>query len=221
MFATTYEQLDTEVVAWATVNGYRGRIVSLDLESKVMDGKFLTGETLLSACVSRRVDKVETDVLMLQEESVQGEIELLNRLDELVLKIRPVIVVGFNHRSYDNILLSMKKRLQSGPGLWGIKDMLERAYMLDLMHASRFAVANHDNARPKMLSLAKVIEHPMFAHLQLMRSKGALIDGTDKGVQIYNLWKSDKNQFRKYAAGDSHDALLIFEEIFRLNGIRS
>lgn len=215
MITTGYEVMDRQIVNWAMQNGLKERIVSLDLETKVINGNFLSGETLLSATVSRRTGDVKTNVIVLEEETVSGEIELLTKLDDLLLKVRPVIVVGFNHRGYDNVLLTTKKRLLGKPGLWGIKDTLERAHMLDVMHAARFAIAEYENSSPKILSLAKVLEHPMFAKLPLKRTKSLLNGESDKGLQIYNLWKNDRGKFVKYAEGDAHDTLLIFEEIFR------
>lgn len=209
-----YESLDREVVDWAVRKGLRSRIVSLDLETKVVDGNFLANETVLSATISRRTGDVETTLYDLVEESPSGELSLLARLDELFLKIRPVIVVGFNHRGYDNILLSLKKKLLGKSGFWGIKDTLERAYMLDVMHAARFAVAAYDSTTPKMLSLAKVLAHPMFAKLPLKNAKSLVEQASDKGAQIYEMWKSDKARFRSYAEGDAHDTLLVFEQIF-------
>lgn len=215
MIVTGYEKMDEEIVKWAVKSGFKDRIVSIDLETKVTAGNFLSGETLLSASISRRLGDMKTDVIVLEEESIRGETELLSKLNELLLQVRPVIVVGFNHRGYDNVLLTTKKRLLAKPGFWGIKDTLERAHMLDVMHAARFAIAEHDGSSPKILPLSKVLQHPMFASLPLKQTKSLVSGDGDKGLQIYNLWKNDRETFMQYAEGDAHDTYLVFEEIFK------
>lgn len=212
---TAHQQLDSELVRWAVRNGYGDRIIALDLETKVLDGHFLNNETILSASIARRIGDVVAEVLVLKEDSPTAELELLRQLDEHLLKIRPMIVVGFNHRGYDNILLSAKKKHLGKVGYWGIKDMLEMAQMIDIMHAARFAISEHDGLSPKILSLSKVLQHSMFAELPLKRTKSLISGDTDKGLQIYNLWKNDKQTFLRYAEGDVHDTYLIFEELFR------
>jgi hypothetical protein len=62
--------------------------------------------------------------------------------------------------------------------------------------------------------MSKVISHPRFANLPLMRTKSLISAETDKGKQIYDLWKTDRKKFATYASGDAHDSLLIFEELF-------
>lgn len=215
-----YGNLDAEIVRWVMKNAGPERIVSWDLETRVIDGNFLNNETILGISVSRRINKVENEVFVLEEESPEGELKLLTKLDDYLNKIRPLIIVGFNHRGYDNILLSTKMRTMKNAGLWAVKDTLWRPHMLDVMHAARFAVAEWDGTTPKILSLAKVIDHPKFVNLSLKGAKSLIDDRGDKGTQIYEMWKNNQEKFRKYSEGDSHDTLLIFEEIFGLNQSR-
>lgn len=213
-----YGDLDSQIVDWTVNNSARDRILSFDLETRVINGNFLNNETILGISVSRRTNRIENDVFVLEEESPQGEIRLLETFDDYLKKVRPLILVGFNHTGYDNVLLSTKMR-NSPRILWGLKDSLSRCHMIDVMHTARFVIAEWDKTSPKMLSLAKVIEHPKFSALGLMKNK-SLIDGLadkgQKGQQIYEMWKNYSEKFTRYALGDSHDTLLIFEKIFNL-----
>ncbi|MGH2613234.1 MAG: hypothetical protein ACRDFB_09355 [Rhabdochlamydiaceae bacterium] len=210
-----YGVLDSEMVDLVVKKGARDRIVSIDLETKVIDRNFLTNEPILGISLSRRTSDIETEVYVLEEEGEEGEIRLLTKLDDYLKRVRPLIVIGFNHRGYDNVLLSTKERLTKG--LWGIRDTLQRSYMLDIIHAARFVISEYDSTTPKILPLTKVIAHPLFSGLPLMRNKSILDPNIDKGKQIYELWKNNLDQFRRYAVGDSHDTLLLFEKIFHLD----
>jgi len=47
--------VDTKVVNWIVKNAGTEKIVSLDIETKVLDGNFLSGETILGISVSRSI----------------------------------------------------------------------------------------------------------------------------------------------------------------------
>ena len=145
---------------------------------------------------------------------------LFSKLNDYLMTVRPLIVVGFNHRGYDLILLSQKLRKCGGFRLWGLTEMLYRCYHLDVMHVVRFAIARHDGTFPPILSLAKVIDHPMFSDLPLMRTKSIVTGSNDKGSKIYHMYLNNRQKFSQYATGDTHDTLLIFEEIFKRQLIR-
>jgi len=194
------------------------RIVSIDLETKVIDGNFLDGERILSVALSRRLYKnsdVETELFVLEEETNRGEKLLFSKLDKFMREVRPLITVGYNHRGYDLILLSQKLRKNGSFSLWGLTEMLSRCYQLDVMHAVRFAIAKYEGKFPRIFPLKDVINHPMFSSLPLMRTKSIVSDMGDKGNQIYGLYRNNQKKFSMYATGDSHDTLLIFEEIFK------
>lgn len=207
--------IDKKVVEWVVGSTGTDRIVSLDLETKVIDRKFLNGETLLSACLSRRIDgSVRTQMLVLEEETPEAERRLLENLDASLGLIKPLVLVGFSHTGYDNVLLALKHRQAGLRPLWNIVDALERCHMVDVKHAARFSIAQHDGTTPKILSLDKVLSHPLFSDLPLRNEKGLLNGPLEKGEMIYNMWKNEPEKFRRYAEGDSHDTLLVFERIF-------
>jgi DNA polymerase elongation subunit (family B) len=215
-----YEALAKAVVDWIVSQGYNERILCLDLETKVLSRKeFLTNERILAISLARRIDtKVETEVLVLQEETDEAEESLIARFDEIVRQIRPLILLGYNVSSYDIPLLTMKLRMLPKP-YWGIKDLLERSFILDTKYPVSFELANRDKTNPKIVGLDKVVNHPRFSHLPLMRSKNMLtLNGEiDKGVVIYELWKHQREDFVRYAKGDVHDVLIIFEELYGMN----
>ena len=208
--------VDEEIVNWVIRNAGMERVISFDMETKVLDGNFLSDEIILGISLSRRDgNKIETQLFSLENETEKGEVELLFKLDNY-LQVRPLLVVGFNHRGYDNILLSTKRRKLTGNSCWAIKDMLERAQMIDVMHTARFEIARFDGTNPKILSLAKVLNHPLFADLPFKNEKWLIDSKKDKGDQIYEMWKNESEKFARYASGDSHDTLLIFEKNFKI-----
>lgn len=210
-----YGHMDNAVVDWLRQKDNTDRIISFDLETKVIDGRFLNNERILAISIARLSgDEIETEIFTLKKEDDASEFDILQQFDDLLHEIRPLIVVGFNHRSYDAPLLAIKMRRSNKHSLWSIKDLLERAYLLDIMHAARFEIAKQDGTPPKILSLAKLLNHSRFSNLPLMRTKYLVSSGTDKGQDIYNLWKNNPKKFASYAIGDAYDSLLIFKELF-------
>lgn len=197
----------------------RGRILSLDLETKVLDGRFLTGETILGFALAWREEGiVRTEARVLEEETESGEWTLLGELDQLLTQFRPLTLVGYYLTSYDIPLLHLKLRRKPKPH-WGIENALGRVYVLDLKDPVRFALAEHDGCRPAFRSFEQAIQHPRFSRLPLMRTKGLVpeCNREDRGKIIYELWKRNKGVFRQYSLGDAHDALLISEDLFPTN----
>ena len=209
------------------------RAVSIDLETKIeKKTDFLTGERLLAIGLARRAGpEVEIRTFTLKDESDDAEIELLYEAARWLAPVRPLILLGYNIAGYDYPLLNMKLkwhddllRAQAPEGekphfpreYWALKDALTRAYVLDMMHPLRYAIAEHDNATPKYKSLADVVSHARFEKVALMRRK-QLAQGTDsenKGKVIYDLWKSRNPDFERYLEGDVHDVLLLAEEMY-------
>jgi hypothetical protein len=99
---------------------------------------------------------------------------------------------------------------------WALKDAATRAYVLDMLHPLRYALAEHDNATPKYKSLADVVAHARFEKVALMRRK-QLAQGESqehKGKIIYDLWRAHSPDFARYLEGDVHDVLLLAEELY-------
>jgi len=209
-------------VAWAALGQARAsgteRVVSLDLETKVLGGDdgFLIGETLLAASLAWREDGiVRAETIVLSQETQNDEWKLLGELDSLLHGLRPLVVVGFCINRYDVPLLHLKMRNTPRP-FWGIEDTICRAFILDLKDPVRFALAQHDGSPPRMVQFGTALRHDRFSQLPLMRVKGLVEEGDKrtKGEAIYQVWKNNREAFATYSKGDAHDALLIFEELF-------
>ncbi len=252
--------------------GQWGRVVSLDLETKVLEGEFLSNERILAAGIAYREGEiVKHGVAMLDEETDESEFLLLKKVGSFFTQVRPLVLLGYNISGYDYPLISMKLkqwgdhlathgenglefRVQSlesrvprpkpqdtksetrDPGLktldpgpktkirfppeyWALKDALTRSYILDIMHVARFAIAKQDNTTPKYLSLEKVIGHPMFAEVPLMRKKHLAGEvKEEKGKKIYEMWKNKDPHLSEYLNADVHDTLLIAERLFQVKG---
>ena len=204
------------VIEWVAKTGNLERILALDLETKVLEENgFLTGETVLCVSLAWFLDgKVCNKLILLEEENPEGEAKLLAQLNDFLLEVRPLVLVGFNLCGYDVPLLNLKLRQHPNQIYWGIKDTIERSFHLDMKHPIRFELAKYTNG-PKMFSLEKVVHHPRFKHLSLMRTKNLVTQTAgSKGLQIYNMWKNDRKNFTAYATGDVNDVLLLFEELF-------
>lgn len=212
----SYASLARTVVDYARA-GEASRVIAIDLETKVMTkDQFLTNERILGISIAWKLgENVRTEVLVLNEENDDSEWKLLGELDQLLLQLRPLVVVGYYLTHYDMPLLSIKMRKTSRP-YWGIEDTMSRAFVLDLKDPVRFEVATFDGCAPKALSLDVVVKHPRFARIPLMRARGLCVGtaGAGKGAIIYDLWRKKREEFVQYSCGDAHDTLLIFEELF-------
>jgi len=209
--------IDQEIIGWIVKNAGTDRIVSIDLETRVLNKNFLNGETILGISLSRRINgSIESNVLVLEKETKESEAHLLTQFDSMLKEIKPLVVVGFNHTGYDNVLLALKRRQIVSDYLWNIMDALERSHMIDIKHAARFVIAQHDGTTPKILSLEKVLSHSLFRDLPFKNEKGLLNGTMEKGDAIYSMWKNEPEKFRRYAEGDSHDTLMVFEDIFHV-----
>jgi len=210
---------------------------------------FLSGERLLGIGFARRTcDGVETRTLRLKDDSDEAEAELLNEAARWLYGVRPLLLLGYNIAGYDYPLLSLKikwyddrARAACKEGekpmfpreYWALKDAMTRAFVLDMMHPLRYEIARHDSCTAKYRSLSFVVSHKRFAEMKLMRRKGlAEADASagkdaevrkdaqmNKGLKIYEMWKSDDPAFESYLEGDVHDVLLLAEEIYSIGKI--
>lgn len=212
-----YDRLATAVIEWAVSHGHSDKIVSLDLETKVLSpDQFLTGETVLSIAFARNVGSgVESKMFTLKEESPAAEEMLFSSANQFIDTVRPLVIIGYNITGYDIPLLTMKLRSLPTP-YWAMKDMVERAFLLDLKHPLKFELANFDGSRIKIWKLEEVLNHERFSHLPLKRAKDLLNGGSkqEKGRKIYEMWKKRRADFEQYAVGDVVDVLALFEELY-------
>lgn len=228
-----YGQFTESIVETIKSNRAWHRVVSIDLETKI--GKktdFLTNERILAIGMARRAGGgIELKTISLKDDSDEAEIELLMAASRFLSPIRPLVLIGYNISGYDYPLLNMKLkwhddycRAQAKEGekpqypkeYWALKDALTRAYILDMMHPLRFALAKHDNTTPKYKSLADVVSHARFEKVALMRRKQLACGTTaeEKGQRIYRMWKEGDPDFERYLEGDVHDVLLLAEALY-------
>ena len=208
---------------WAVASGQLHRIISLDLETKVLSpDDFLTGETVLSAAIARfDGERVVSRIIILEDESPDAQNRFFTALNDEIQNVRPLVVLGYNVTGYDIPLLQMKLRRLPTP-YWAVKDMIERAFILDLKYPIMFELAEYEGAKIKIRSLEDVVNHKRFSSLDLMRTKNILKDSPreEKGARIFRLWKADRDSFQKYALGDVVDTLKLFDEIYLRGPVR-
>jgi len=211
-----YGQLAQKVVETLMKENQLHRILSLDLETKVLSPEnFLTGESLLAVSLAYQDGgKIHTRVLMAERDDAESERKMLSELDSFLRDLRPLVIVGYNNTGYDLPLLTLKVRRSPVP-FWAVKDMLSRSFPLDMMHVVKFEIASYDRSVPTVMSLEKVLRHPRFANLPLSNGKELInVEGVDKGQVIYDLWKNQRGIFEKYSESDAKDVLTIFNHLF-------
>ena len=187
------------------------RVISLDLETRVIEGQFLKNERILAISYARRINGkfmetkgIETNTLILQNDSIESELELFQKFNIELKQIRPLCVVGYGLRYYDIPLLHMKRRHYNIP-MWNIVDLIESTFQVDLYHILKYK---------RYKKLADVISSDEFSDLPLKRTKDIVSkSGMKKGEDIYRLWKDSKNGLINYVEGDTHDPLLIIEKL--------
>ncbi len=229
-----YENMSKVIMDAVLKNGGAKRIISVDLETKIMTkDDFLTGERILAIGVAHldSAGKIAYNTFVLAEETDDAEAKLLEEFGKYCMNLRPLVLAGYNISGYDFPLLCLKlkwyethvkkKAGDAKPNLpreyWALKDALTMTYILDLMHPLRYEIGKRDNTTPKYKSLAAVLAHEAYAHLPLMRRKG-IADATDtmsKGERIYNLWREKNPSFVHYLEGDVHDTLMLAREMYK------
>ncbi len=234
-----YDELAQSAVDAICDAGAWHRAVSIDLETKIeKKSDFLSGERLLGIGFARRAGEiVETKMLRLEEDTDEAEVRLLEEAARWLCNVRPLLLLGYNISGYDYPLLALKVKWYDQRGrasckegerpvfpreYWALKDALTRAFVLDMMHSLRYAMARHDGNTAKYRSLAYSVSHPMFSRLPLMRRKGLADPDAqtgkdtqmDKGRKLYEMWKTRDPSFESYLEGDVHDVLLLAEEIY-------
>ena len=230
-----HEDMQRTIVTYLAANGAWHRAVSLDIEASLstLDNSALP---VISISVSHRVDgKVKTLNFILEDETPEGEAKLIVQLGTFCREVRPLVVIGYNINHFDQPILALKMRQfdrmfqksnQYSPDYWAFRETMGRSYFLDAVDPVRFEISKVDNLPPRMVSLEGATSHKRFSHLPMIRSKGVLSTAqtangiTDKWDAIYYLYKNDRQNFEKYISGDSHDTLLLAEELFGVKAFR-
>ena len=193
------------------------RVVSFDLETNVKNLKFLTDERILAISLARRKKGnlmeskgVEIKTLFLKEDTNESEIELLRELGSELDRIKPLCVLGYGIRQYDIPLMAMKKQyygkyMKAWSEFWKIVDFIESAVHIDLYHLLKYK---------RYRKFEEALNSSEFAGLPLKKTKRIVTENRKgKALEIYNLWKRNKEKLKNYIEGDVHDALLIAEKL--------
>jgi len=173
------------------------RVVSFDLETNVKNLKFLTDERILAISLARRKNGnlmeskgVEIKTLFLKEDTNESEIELLRELGSELDRIKPLCVLGYGIRWSE---------------FWKIVDFIESAVHIDLYHILKYK---------RYRKFEEALNSSEFAGLPLKKTKSIVTENRKgKALEIYNLWKRNKENLKNYIEGDVHDALLIAEKL--------
>ncbi len=195
----------------------RRKILSFDLETLVADSNgFLTNEEIIGISAAYNFPEVHTDVYISKPEEHEREESLLKRFDELLGRVQPEIIIGYNHTGYDIPLIQKKIRNRNFSNrLRNIEYYIGTSWCLDMMYviAEDIEKMTGDYFIRK---LDDVVVHERYSSLPLKRVKNVVIQqNKNKGEVIKEMWLNKDEKLRDYAAGDSHDILLIFHDIFQ------
>ena len=76
----------------------RRKILSFDLETLVVDSNgFLTNEEIIGISAAYNFPEIHTDVYISKPEEHEREESLLKKFDELLGRVQPEIIIGYNH----------------------------------------------------------------------------------------------------------------------------
>ncbi|MCL5437967.1 MAG: hypothetical protein M1148_02065 [Candidatus Thermoplasmatota archaeon] len=190
-------------------------IVSLDLETLVKQpGGFLSGERIIAVSMSYGLPDVKTEIFVAEDDSDREEYRILNHANTLMRTIDPSVIIGYNHSGYDIPLIQIKiKKYPYDRKLRSLEYYLGTAWCLDMMYVISDDLAKDDGDR-YIRKLDDVVIHDRYAKLDLKRVKGlARRPGMNKGQAIEEMWKNDRDSFRSYCEGDTHDLLIILQDI--------
>ncbi|MCL4329939.1 MAG: hypothetical protein M1533_02920 [Candidatus Thermoplasmatota archaeon] len=192
------------------------KVLSFDLETLVADsGGFLNNERIIAISASYGFPEINDRIFISKKYPESDEINLLRDFDTLLKEVSPEIIIGYNHSGYDIPLIQKKLRsLTIQERLRNIEYYFATSYCLDMM----YVIA--DDLKEKtgeyiIRKLDNVVTHKAYSHLDLRRVKDRVfLPGLNKGESIKKLWLEDKGKLIEYALGDSHDILVIFNDIF-------
>lgn len=213
------EELQLKNMKIVADKGLWYRAVAFDFETKVLKlDEFLTGEIILGVSLARRVSsgEIEKEIIILDDESDEGELELLRKLDKILLQWKPLLIIGYFCRDYDLPLLSCKKQKYKllGHKLWGITNIINGALHIELADLSRYTLDKKYQESRGYRSMEIVMDHEHFSELPFINTKKLIRTSREtKGLDIYNSWKNKDPKYQKYLEAEAHDQLLIAEKI--------
>ncbi|MCL4342618.1 MAG: hypothetical protein M1267_02030 [Candidatus Thermoplasmatota archaeon] len=198
----------------------RRRVVALDLETLITDGKsFLSGERIIAISLSYHPGSspasIATEVRVAEDATELAEADLLKWLDGKLAILDPEIIIGYNHTGYDIPLIQGKTRtFNYGSRPRNILFYFGTAWCLDMMYVVADDLWKY-NGDYYLRKLDDVVVNERYAGLPLKRVKNLVrLDGKNKGEAIKHLWENERDAFVKYCEGDTHDILAIFDDIF-------
>ncbi|MGC8506075.1 MAG: 3'-5' exonuclease [Thermoplasmata archaeon] len=195
----------------------RKKVLSFDLETLVADSNgFLTNEEIIGISAAYNFPDVHTDVFISKPEDSVREESLLGKFDELLGNVQPQIIIGYNHTGYDIPLIQKKIRNRNFYNRFrNIEYFFGTSWCLDMMYviAEDIQKLTGDYYIRK---LDDVVVHERYSSLPLKRVKNLVVQpNRNKGEIIKEMWINKDERLRDYAAGDSHDILIIFHDIFQ------
>jgi len=222
-----YDNLLVNNIDFLKGNKIWDRAVSVDIEADLKTLDF-PEKHILNISTARRIGKeVEIRNFIADEQTQEDEVKVIESFAEFCEKVRPLVLIGYGISRFDFPILLLKMRQLDNlfkregryqSSYWAFRDTLTRTFVFDVINPVRFEIGKYDNTSPKFISLEKAICHKRFNHLPFKNTKNIVsgIEG-DKWKIILNLWRNDRNSFKKYAEGDVHDTLLLAEDIFGIN----
>lgn len=175
----------------------------------------LTNERLLAVGVSRLIDnKPNTKFFIAEKTNDNEEKRVLKMFSSYVEKVKPIALVGYGIRGYDIPLLVMKnsyyfrrKEARSESGGGGPKKVDTRA-LRDTLNCTL------------LIDLGPYFRYKRFKEL-LNELKGDVgwikvpkyygeVEGKDKAANIFQMWRRDRDEFKKYLRLDVENSLYLF-----------
>jgi len=212
------EELQLKILKDVNVK-FSQRIIAFDFETKVLqETDFLSNETILGINVARRLssDELEKTSFILEEETLASQFKLLKQFSDLLLIWKPLVIVGYGIRFYDQPLLAIKNQLclSHNQNAYGIKNVVNGAIFIELADLSTYVLLKNYNEKRKYMKMTEIMQHKHFSNLPFIKTKEFYSNSfNDKGKRIYEDWKNKDRKFLDYLDGEAYNQLLIAERI--------
>ena len=213
------EELQLRILREVRNDGLLHRVLAFDLETKILNkDDFLTNEIILGISVARRLssNSIERKSFFLDKETSENEFKLLQQFSNLLKEWKPLLIVGYGVRYYDQPLLALKERKcrNHNVQVWGIKNVINGSIFIELANLSSYLLYKIYNEGRSYRKMIDVMNHKHFVDLPFIRTK-EIYDTSfeDKGKGIYEDWKNKDEKFRDYLDAEAYNQLLIAERI--------